>query len=309
MNDRKPAKLIPARPDAVADGDYGRHFPWRWLILGASILTAVVVGHTSKEQGKADRLRRDILHVHRQELGEAATRYMEFRDKLAAWIVEAAKEEPKTFVDKRLKLSGLRSGNGLYLRLPVEIARERKYIANGALRMGPDAITRCLGLAPASARGLYQKGYFLLPEWMDDVHDNDSVMSLRVKDEMLARHIKGDLTGVLGLLRSDWFLLVLEHPPSRAKAPVDVFLWDIRSGQQLLAGRVKASGLLLPARILSKGMPAAPKLPESRLHGGAAIDCSIAAKIRELVGFPPLQVHSITANSFRAPDAGVAPTP
>ena len=72
MKERKPGNLIPARPGAIADGDYSRHFPWKWLILGAATLVAVVVMHRTKEQGKADRLRRDILQVHQQELGEAA---------------------------------------------------------------------------------------------------------------------------------------------------------------------------------------------------------------------------------------------
>ena len=39
-----------------------------------AVVVAVVVMHRAKEQGKADRLREDILQVHGQELGEAATR-------------------------------------------------------------------------------------------------------------------------------------------------------------------------------------------------------------------------------------------
>lgn len=129
-------------------------------------------------------------------------------------------------------------------------------------------------------------------------------MTMRVKDNMLARHMRADLTGVLGLLRSDWFLLVLEQGPSRSRQPVDVFLWDVRSGEQLLAARVRSRGVLLPARILSKGVGAAPQLDTSRLRDGAAVDCSIASSIRELTGAEAVSVRSAIA-SPTAQDAGV----
>ena len=44
-------------------------------------------------------------------------------------------------------------------------------------------IPSCLGLSPASARGLYENGEFLLPEYLDDVKKQTSVMHLRVQDE------------------------------------------------------------------------------------------------------------------------------
>jgi len=313
MNDRKPGKLIPARPEAVADGDYMPRLPWRLIVPFVLVAALVIVLHKSKEQAKVDRLRSQILQVHEQELADASKRYVQLRDRLDAWIVEAASRPPERAVDERLKLEGLRAGNGLYLRIGADLAKKKETISAAAVRMQADAITRCLGLSPASARGIYEKGAFLLPEWVEDVHETDDLMTMRVKDNMLARHMRADLTGVLGLLRSDWFLLVLQQGPSRARDPVDVFLWDMRSGERLLSARVRSRGVLLPARILSKGLRAAPELSATKLREGAAVDCSIASSIRELTGATAASVSSAIAPTTAdggaptgQPDAGVA---
>lgn len=302
MDEEQKARLQPARPEALADGNYGPGFPYKWVVLGALVLAGVTGAYMVRERQKAAALRAAILEVHEGQLAEASARYGDFRDRLDAWIVEAASKRPDNFVHPRLKLAGLRAGNGLYLRLPAQVAARKESIAGAAVRTGADAITTCLGLAPASARGLYEKGAFLLPAWVDDVRRSTDVMALRVKQDMLRRHVDADLSGVLGLLKSDWFMLVLQQGPDRGRDPVDVFMWDIRSGRKLLSARVRAKGLLLPARIVSKGVGAPPALPPSRLHGGGAIDCSIASQLRELAGFPAPEIHSALPTGL--PDAG-----
>jgi hypothetical protein len=314
MNERdessgKPrARIAPARPaESEESAGYMPRLPWRWILLGTLGLCTVMGGYYLSERRKAERLRAQIVHVHEQELAEPARRYLEFRDKLEGWITTAASKEPSSYADERLRLTGLRAGKGLYLRLSAADAGSRKNIAKGARVMEADAIASCLGIAPASARAIWEKGEFLTPEWLKNVRKNDSVMGLRVTDTVLARHIRVDLPTVLNLLRSDWFLLVLQHGEDRRAHPVDAFLWDVRSGQQLLRGRIQASGVLMPVRVRSKDAPPSPTLPASRLLDGAANDCSIAAQLKALAGLPVASVENVATPVL--PDAGAQAAP
>lgn len=305
--DKPRPRITPARPaQSEESAGYMPRLPWRWILLGTLSVTTVMGGYFMNERRKADRLRAQIVQVHEQELAEPARRYLEFRDKLEGWVTTAAGRVPRDYADPRLRLSGLRSGKGLYLRLSVADATTRKGIAKGAEAMEADAIPSCLGLAPASARAIWEKGTFLTPDWLKTARKNDSVMGLRVTDTVLARHIRADLPTVLNLLRSDWFLLVLQHGDDRRDQPVDVFLWDLRSSQQLLRGHIQANGVLMPVRVRSKDAPAAPRLPPSRLLDGAANDCSIAAQIKQLSGLPLASVENVVASS---PPAGGGATP
>jgi hypothetical protein len=275
-------RLVPARPDTRDDSSsYLPRIPWRFVLLGALSVTTVVGGYYWKEQRKAGELRAAIVRVHETELAQAREAYVALRGKLEGLILSAAGERAGDQVDRRLNLSGLHAGTGLYLRLSLAQAQSKAGIAEGAKSMTPDLIASCLGLAPTSARGLYENGEFLLPSYIDEVKKQTSVMHLRVQDEMLSRHIRADLPSVLGLMRSDWLLLVLQEGENRRDAPVRVFLWDLAHGDLLLRARVQSQGVLLTGHILSQGSPARTELPPER-NTGAANDCSIASKLKQL---------------------------
>ena len=235
---------------------------------------------------RADALRAQILQVYEGELAEPSHRYLAFRRRLDDLIVGAASKVPDTHVDARLRLPGLRAGKGLYLRLTAGDAASRKGIERGAATMVSDAIPACLGLSPASARTIWTKGAFLLPDAVKKLRATEGVMPLRVADDVLARHIRTELPVVLDLLRSDWFLLVIERGEGRREHPVDAFLWDLRAGEQLLRARVQSVGVSLSARIRSKDAPGSPRLTEAARNDGAIIDCSIAAQLKALSGMP-----------------------
>ncbi len=302
MSANKPSQLTPARPHATDDARaYMPRIPWRVVVIGTLSIATVVGGYWLKERHKANELRASILHVHQEELAQAKDAYTALRDKIETLVLSASQSEPATLVDPRLNLSGLRSGVGLYLRMPLTAAKTKAGIAAGAKAMQPDLITTCLGLLPTSARGLYEKGEFLTPEFVEQTKKLSDVMSLRVQDEVLSRHIRADLPSVLGLLRSDWLLLVLEEGPNRSDWPVQVFLWDLRHGDALLRARVQSQGALLTTRILSKGAPASPK-PAADAHGsGAASDCSIAAQLKALTGHRALTLPEARTPAAAAP--------
>jgi len=168
------------------------------------------------------------------------------------------------------------------LRLPLSAAKSREEIANTARAIEPDNIATCLGLAPASARGLYEKGEFLTPAFLKELKKETGVLSLRVQDEMLSRRIRADLPSVLGLTRSDWFMLVLQEGENRRDSPVRVYLWGLAQGELLLRARVQSQGVLLTTRILSQTTAHAPPIDPDRARAGSANDCSIASQIKAL---------------------------
>jgi hypothetical protein len=280
-------RLVPARPDARDEAAaYLPKIPWRFVLLGALSLATVMGGYYWKEHRKADELRAAIVRVHETELAAAREAYVGMRDKLEGLILSTVDAPTENLVDRRLNIPGLRSGSGLYLRLPLAQATSKPGIAQGAKAMDADLIATCLGLAPTSARGLYEKGEFLLPAFLDNVKKETNVMRLRVQDEMLSRRIRADLPSVLGLMRSDWFLLVLQEGENRRDAPVRVFLWDLAHNELLLRARVESQGVLLTTHILSKGMDPRVAPPSGERTSGAANDCSIASKLKQLSAEP-----------------------
>lgn len=268
--------------------------PWPLILLSVLGVALLAGGYWFKERQRARNLRAQILRVHEYELEEPIRRYQAFRDKLEHWIQRAAWSAPVEHVDPRLRIAGLRAGSGLYLRLYARDAKTKHGIDEGARAMDADAIASCLGLAPTSARGLWEKGDFLMPAWTKAVRKEESVMRLRVIDEMLARNIRSDLPSVLALTRSQWFMLVLQQGDTRRDDPVDVLLWDVKRDELLLRARIQARGLLVPMRIQVPGAPPGPRAP-AELTSGAATDCSIASRLKALAGTPEAEMTGAPA--------------
>jgi hypothetical protein len=303
-------KLIPARPAAPEESaGYMPRIPWRLIALGAISLATVTVGYTMNQQRRADALRAQILHVYEQELAEPSQRYRAFRSKLEGLVIESARRAPDSHVDERLRLTGLRSGRGLYLRIAATDAGSLRGVERAASEMEADAIPACLGLSPASARAIWEKGGFLLPGSIKALRATEGVKPLQVVDTVLARHIRMHLPIVLDLIRSSWFLLVLEQPGGRRAHPVDVFLWDLHSGEQLLRSRVQSVGAALSARIKSKDAPGGPRLSDSARNDGAVVDCSIASQIKGLVGIPLASVENVQRLNAPGGVRGASPAP
>jgi hypothetical protein len=107
-------------------------------------------------------------------------------------------------------------------------------------------------------------------------------MANRVVAEELKQRSQRDLPFVAEALKAQWFLLVLEPGENRREAPVDVYLWELRSDALLLSARTQADGVLVSARIAVGGTK--PGQYASGRQSGAAEDCSIAANLRAIAG-------------------------
>jgi hypothetical protein len=307
--------LAPAQPEPeelATRPDYMPKIRWG-LVLGiiASIVLAVSF-YRAREGQRSDELRRQLLESHERELSTIAERYQAFRSRIERWTIEAATAgEPEQLVDPRLRIAGLHDGEGLYLRLLASDATSPEGVARGATSMETDALTRCLGIAPMSTRGLYEHGEFLMPEWVEGVRDERDFLRLRVLDEQLAGHISADLPVIATLMQAEYFLLVLQQGENRRDAPVDVYLWDLREERQLLAARIQARGVLLPVRIRSLVPEApvapAPEAPPSMTSGGAH-DCAIASQIKALTEEAPISVSSAIVPTEATPEPPVPAT-
>jgi hypothetical protein len=279
-------ELRPARPGAEdqAEQAYMPKLPWKWILGLAAFLGVAIAVYQSKQREEAESLRSAIVNSYQGELGPVASRYKVLSDKvygLANWA--ANREGPVAYADPRLDLDALHKGKGLYLRVRTKDARgSRADLLGGAAEMFPDAIGRCLGLAPASAAELLVRGSFLEPGWLDRTGTGAGVMKLRVVAEELRQRTKRDLPFVAEALGSQWFLLVLERGETRRDSPVDVYLWDLRKDQLLLSKRVQADGALVAARVAVAGVK--PGHYASGAQTGAAQDCSIASQLRAMTG-------------------------
>ncbi len=308
MSDEEIPELKPARPDVQSDErkGYMPFLPWRW-IGGVGLFLALSIGTCQiRDKQETEALRETVLKAYDTDLKPIATRYQEVVDKIRTDTAgAAAQSSAATYIDPRLKFDALSSGKGLYLRINAEKAKQP--LTN--VEAEPDAITRCLGLAPEQVGELLSKGSFLEKDWIERAKEADSVLRLRVIAEELRQRSQRDLPFVAEASQAAWFLLVLERGDNRRDAPVDTYLWDLRSNKLLMSTRAKANGGLVTARINVAG--GKPGHYGSGAQTGAAQDCSIASQMRTLAGELPPNFASKppTPNAELVPDAGTLRVP
>lgn len=281
----EPHELKPARPDQGGSEPktYMPSLPWRWIGGIGLFLTLSIGTCTLRDRQETDALRGNVMKAYNEQLLPVAKRYQDIVHKIRVDTAGAASRPADTYVDPRLKLDALGSSKGLYLRLPsTAVVKTPEQVSSASLDMPPDAIARCLGLAPMPVPELFARGTFLEKSWIDQAKDADSVLKLRVVAEELKQRSARDLPFLAEAVGAEWFMLVLERGDNRRDSPVDTFLWDLRSNKLLLSTRAKAQGGLVSARIAVNG--SAPGNYASGAQTGAAQDCSIASQMRSLVG-------------------------
>ena len=275
--------LQPARPDVRDERPkYMPHLPWRWILSIGLFLTLSIGTCHIRDRQETEALRATVLKAYGEQLEPMVSRYQALVANIRGNTSDAAKRsEPERYADPRLRIDTLGASKGLYLRLKVNDAKDPARIAAAAADLPPDAIARCLALAPLSAAELMARGSYLERGWIDRAREADSVLKLRVVAEELRQRSKRDLPFVTEALTASWFMLVLERGETRREAPVDVYLWEVASNKLLLSSRIKAEGALVAARIAVGGVK--PGHYAENAQTGAAQDCSIASQVRALV--------------------------
>mgnify|MGYP007083597041 CR=1 FL=1 len=274
--------LKPARPDVEGPvPSYGPQIPWRWILPAIVLVVAVGGGYWLRRQQQMNALRLELKEAH-ASLKSIAEPYRDLREQLEQWIAQAASGSLKPYVDPRLQLEKLHKGKGLYLRVPLAVAKDSRAVQHAIELSESDSIPSCLGLNPELASQLYVKGNFLMPDWIASVDVTENPVRLRVMDDELARRARRDAPKVAEILKSEWFLLVLQHGENRRDAPVDVHLWSLSPKAHLLSATIHANGMIVTARNDISGKPALAKKAEVKVGKGAANDCSIAAQLQSL---------------------------
>lgn len=282
MNDSR--DLRPARPDVENERPaYMPKVAWKWVLGVGSFLAMSVAVYQLREHQEADVLRGELLGARNKQLAPVIAQYESVAEKIRRHTREAArKPRTDTIVDPRLRLDALGSGKGLYLRLEESQIPQAGNLDELEFDQTPDAIGRCLGLAPFTAGDVLTRGSFLTGEWFKQIEAADSVMKLRVVAEELRQRSERDLPFVVEAIDAQWFMLVVERGENRRTGPVDVYLWDLRDDRLLLQSRTEASGALIAARIAVEGVK--PGHYPSGSQTAAAQDCSIASQLRQLTG-------------------------
>ena len=275
--------LQPARPDVRDERPkYMPHLPWRWILSIGLFLTLSIGTCHIRDKQETEALRATVLKAYGEQLEPMAARYQALVANIRGNTADAAKRsELERYADPRLRIDTLGATKGLYLRLKVADAKDPARIAGAAADMPPDAIARCLALAPLPAAELMARGSYLERGWIDRAREANSVLKLRVVAEELRQRSKRDLPFVTEALTAGWFMLVLERGENRRDAPVDVYLWEVATNKLLLSSRIKAEGALVAARIAVGGVK--PGHYADNPQTGAAQDCSIASQLRALV--------------------------
>lgn len=275
--------LEPARPDAGdASSAYMPRVPWKW-VLGITAFLSVSVGTCyMRDRQEVEALRYKLREGYAGQLAPLSQRYVAISGAVRDHVTAALAKGAQRYVDPRLKLDLLGSAPGLYLRVRAPQGKDAEAALADAAQLPPDAIARCLGVAPSSAAELITRGSFLSPDFIAQADAADTVLKLRVVAEELRQRTERDLVDVDRALKAAWLLLVVERGASRHDGPVDVYLWDLRENALLLSERTEAHGALVAARIAVGG-----STPQGYAEGaqtGAAKDCAIANAVRALTG-------------------------
>jgi hypothetical protein len=257
--------------------------PWKWIAALLSFCLLCYMFYTKREAEEAAAVRTAVLNAHKKDLAPLVSRYEDLIGKINGWVVTAANaDKVDPYVDPRLDLDALHKGQGLYLRVGRQQGRTSDGLISGMDAAEPDAIARCLGLTPKPAAELYARGSFLTSKWIEQAEETDNVLKLRTIAEEIRQRTKRDVPFVAEAVRSQWLMFVLEHGENRRDAPVDAYLYDLRTNKLLLRKRVQAQGVLVSARIAVQGVK--PGAYATGKQTGAAQDCSIANELRALSG-------------------------
>ena len=279
------ASLRPARYQANEGKQaFAPNRRWGLLLAGLALIAGFFLVQVYGRIQAREALREELLARYEAEATPTATEVNTFIERLDGWIMQAGRGEPPpaTFAADGFRWSEMHDWRGLYLRIEAEHTRDPATIATAAREMNRDAITRCLGVSPVSARGLYDLARFLEPAWADGLRQEQDTMRLRVLEDEMNRRLSRDVPLVRSMLRSHYFLLIVTRG-GRAEGVVDAYVWDLDRDQLLMSTRTRANGRLIPVRIGESRGPWPSALDLSR---SGAQDCSIAGSLRALAGEP-----------------------
>lgn len=282
--DPLPADLTPARYQADGRRTFAPNRRWGLVLAVLASIAGFFLIQVYGRVRAREALREELLARYEAEAAPTADEVNQFITRLNDWVADAGREDaaPATFANEGFRWSEMHDWRGLYLRIEAEHTRDPATIATAAREMTRDAITRCLGVSPVSARGLYELAQFLEPAWVESIRTEEDTMTLRVLEDEMNRRLRRDVPLVRSMLRSHYFLLIVTRGGHSAGI-VDAYVYDLDRGVLLMSTRTRAGGRLIPVRI---GESRGPWPSELDLSRSGAEDCSIAGALRAVAGEP-----------------------
>lgn len=254
MSELRPSRGLPSIDEARRKRGRLRWPPAKYWLWAGVVLAMMGVFHYKQTQGEIESHRQGLLTRQRAVAHELGSRWLPMRDKIEGWTTSLANDAPADQVDATVAASWDFAGKpGLYLRLPIERAKDAEGIREGARDSLRDGFTACLLRAPNvnplegkecvqnsdctatemcnelnhcappaqpyNLRVAYRTMRVLSDAWVRDVEQADTDLLLRVMTESFDEMEKNDLRVAADLLtRAKYFLVVLDEPPT---TPVD----------------------------------------------------------------------------------------
>lgn len=291
----QPSKIKPAKPDAGGNhDDYGPKLPWRWIVPMVAGIAIATTFYLYRQHNKVEQARTELLQKHNalEPLAATLESLTESIHTLSGKVIDTP---AKNFVAKNFEFMNLAKQPGIFLRMEPTVSKD---IHKEALRMKSETLPSCLGLEATKASVLYNQSTFLTKEWIERGKDTSNMIRLRVMENELRLRKEKDLPIVKQALRSAWFLLLIDRIASSKVA--DVYIWDLTNQTLLLSLRTEPDGLLVPVRV---ALPNTPRTSNKTIQprSQAALDCAIAADIRELTGTNMAEFESEMPQSNPSP--------
>lgn len=260
--------------------------PWK-LVLGVAMAVGIAfLIHRQGERRESARMKADIERVMRR-ISSVTSRYQSLHNRMTGWVSELAHRPntaelantPGDFVNPNFRFSSLHDVPSLYVRIRRDQASNVTAIEEAILTGQSDDVGRCLGIRPMLAQGLIEQGSFLTPRWIARVRRETDRRALDVYREQLRVRVT-DLPVLETFLRARYLIAVIQHTDSRTESPVDVGVWDLRSGSQVFLMRRTVDPHVVTTRVGDSRGPSLVPPSES----STATDCAIAAQMRALAG-------------------------
>ncbi len=274
--ERKPGlpSVHKARDDRQR-GRFSRATSGFWLWVTAGLVAALVVYRfvSGKQLGDA---KTQLLAKQRAVQSSIGADWFPLRDRIEAFVVDAANREGPDAVDHDAPGWGFRTLPGIYLRTRVTEARDVASVRRATAASQKDGFVGCLLREPntAAARGEadasafaeqpwnWQRAYgatrILSDEWLTEVRDSPEPLRLRIFEEQYEKAVTTEIPLAIDIVKkAQFFLLVLDEDSDEARLAAEggavteavlqrtphyarVHLYDLRSGKEVLRLRRSA---------------------------------------------------------------------
>jgi hypothetical protein len=279
----QPEELEPFRP----------RVNWRfWApILSILLLFPVVWGLYRYREARGRRAQ--LLREHALLTGELAPAYRARRALVERLVLESVGPYAGDLRAPGFGYPRLTREPVLYARTRLGEVRDLGGVARSIRHRYPDQLLGCLGTEALPAREFFDKGEFLLPEFVDAVREAGSVSRLAALRSDLRFRLRRDTPLLADGLRRPLLVLVVDEAPVSIDGPSRVYVYDLSEGRPLLRVRGGAGDVaLVPVRI--HGLPAPPPTPSTAPRPTVSLhDCGVAGAVRRALGVDSTPLHHL----------------